>query len=194
MNELRCIIGGEEINYPYSIEEFLLLEGHLVTSKQKHARSLLQVCINTRPDIIIINNTLEGMNLLELCKNISEQKIAPILLVGKELDISGLSNILKTDVFGFLVVPFSRDNLISVVETAVSKFQYISNLEKELKDYKNQLENRVQIEKAKGLLMKFKDLSEKDAYSMMRKISMDKCMSMQRVAKAIIKNWGEGNG
>lgn len=191
MSELRCIIGGDEINYPYSIEEFIVLEGNLVVAKHNNERSLLQSIINIRPDAVIINTSLETKNLLELCKNISEQKIAPIILIGNQLETHKLSSYyIKTDVFSFLIAPINRDNFISVLEFSLSKFQQIVNLEKKVKEYEKQIEHRVLIEKAKGLIMKIKGMTEEEAYSMMRKISMDQCISMQRVAKAIIKKLG----
>lgn len=190
MNELRCIIGGNEINYPYSIEDFLVLEGHLVVAKHNNERSLLQSIINIRPDVVIINTSLETKSLIELCKNISDQKIAPIILIGNQLETYKLSSYMKIDVFSFLIVPINRDNFISVLEFSLSKFQQIINLEKKVKECEKQIEHRALIEKAKGLIMKNKGMTEEEAYNMIRKISMDQCISMQRVAKAIIKKLG----
>ncbi|KUO48882.1 MAG: hypothetical protein APF76_09535 [Desulfitibacter sp. BRH_c19] len=190
MNELRCIIGGDEINFPYSIEEYITLEGHLVVAKPKNARSLLQSVINIRPDIIIINATIQTNNIIELCKNISEQNVAPIILIANQLETSKLTSYMKTDVFNYIITPITRDNFISILEFSISKFQQINDLEKKVKEYEKQIESRVLIEKAKGMLMQRKGLSEDEAYKMMRKISMDQCLSMQRVAKAIIKKLG----
>lgn len=190
MNELRCIIGGDEINFPYSIEEYIILEGHLVVAKHRNSRALLQSIINIRPDIIIINSTIETHNILELCKNISEQRVAPIILIANQLETHKLSSYMKTDVFNYIITPITRDNFIAILEFSLSKFQQISDLEKKVKEYEKQIESRVLIEKAKGMIMQSKGLSEEDAYKMMRKISMDQCISMQRVAKAIIKKLG----
>lgn len=190
MSKLRCIVGGNEINYPYSIEEFITLEGHLIVAKHNNEMLLLQSIINIRPDVVIINTNLEAKNLLELCKNISEQKIAPIILVGNQLEAHKFSSYIKTDVFSFLIVPINRDNFISALEFSLGKFQQMISLEKKVSEYEKQIEHRILIEKAKGLIMKKKNMTEEEAYSMMRKISMDQCISMQRVAKAIIKKLG----
>ena len=190
MNELRCIIGGDEVNYPYSIEEFIILEGHLVVAKHNNERTLLQSIINIRPDAIIINTSLEAKNILELCKNISEQRVAPIILIGSQLENHKFLPYMKTDVFSFLIAPINRDNFISILEFSLNKFHQIMNLEKKVKEYEKQIENRALIEKAKGLIMKNKSMTEEEAYNMMRKISMDQCISIQRVAKAITKKLG----
>ncbi len=49
-----------------------------------------------------------------------------------------------------------------------------------------ELEARKKIEKAKGILMKEENLTEDQAYNMLRKYSMDRRISMKEVAEAII--------
>lgn len=190
MNELRCIIGGDNINYPYPVEDFLLLEGHIIVAKQKYTRQLLQSVINIKPDVIIINTSILGDSLLEICKDISEQKIGPIVVISNHFDKDTFNQLVKVDVFSYLIVPVTRDNFITSIEIAYSKFNHLVEIESKVIEQQKKIESRVLIEKAKGLLMKNKNLSEDEAYKIIRKISMDNCMSMQRVAKAIIKKLG----
>jgi len=49
-----------------------------------------------------------------------------------------------------------------------------------------ELESRKKIEKAKGILMKEQKLTEEEAYSLIRRSSMDKRVSMKEIANAII--------
>ena len=49
-----------------------------------------------------------------------------------------------------------------------------------------ELETRKKVEKAKGLLMKERGLSEQEAYDLIRKTSMTRRMPMKDIAEAII--------
>jgi two-component system, response regulator PdtaR len=49
-----------------------------------------------------------------------------------------------------------------------------------------ELETRKKVEKAKGILMKIKNINEDAAYNLMRKSSMNKRVSMKEIAEAII--------
>ena len=49
-----------------------------------------------------------------------------------------------------------------------------------------ELETRKKVEKAKGILMRHKNINENEAYNLMRKSSMDKRVSMKEIAEAII--------
>ncbi|MCK9614131.1 MAG: GAF and ANTAR domain-containing protein [Candidatus Omnitrophica bacterium] len=52
-----------------------------------------------------------------------------------------------------------------------------------------ELEARKKIERAKGILMKQKGLSEEQAYELLRKVSMNKRLTMKDVAEAIILSY-----
>ena len=49
-----------------------------------------------------------------------------------------------------------------------------------------ELETRKKVEKAKGILMKEQDLSEEEAFNLIRKASMNKRVSMKDIAEAIV--------
>ncbi|MBU1128527.1 MAG: GAF domain-containing protein [Candidatus Omnitrophica bacterium] len=49
-----------------------------------------------------------------------------------------------------------------------------------------ELETRKRVEKAKGILMSDKGISENEAYKLMRKASMDKRVNMREIAEAVI--------
>lgn len=53
---------------------------------------------------------------------------------------------------------------------------------------KEELESRKAIERAKGILMKKGNLTEQEAYALMRKYSMDKRKNMREVSEAILLN------
>ena len=72
------------------------------------------------------------------------------------------------------------------MELAISRFREFEELRKENEDLKNAIESRKFIEKAKGLLMEKEKISEADAFSKIRKISMDKRKTMREVAEVII--------
>lgn len=73
----------------------------------------------------------------------------------------------------------------AVVKIIASAFEKIV-LERKVGYLENKLEERKTIEKAKGILMKEKKLSEKDAYDMIRKESMNKRKTMKEIAEAVI--------
>lgn len=77
------------------------------------------------------------------------------------------------------------DLLITVANQAAVAIENTELLVK-TKIVQEELEARKKIEKAKGILMKQKNLTEEQAYELLRKASMNKRLTMKDVAEAII--------
>lgn len=78
------------------------------------------------------------------------------------------------------------DRIRPILETAIARFQMMSQMQSELTAAKQALENRKTIDRAKGLLIRAKGLSEEEAYQLMRKTAMDQGKRMIDVAQALI--------
>ena len=68
----------------------------------------------------------------------------------------------------------------------ISRFNAFSRLEGELEQAKTALEERKVIDRAKGILMKMKSLSEEEAYTLMRKTAMNEKKKIADIAQSII--------
>ena len=75
------------------------------------------------------------------------------------------------------------DLLLKVAQT---RFKEQQSLHKELQDTKNALEARKLIDRAKGIIMKQKSLSEDEAYKAMRKLAMNHNRRIGEIAEQII--------
>jgi signal transduction protein with GAF and PtsI domain len=80
----------------------------------------------------------------------------------------------------------SEIDLLSVIANQAAVAIENTELLVKTKIVQEELEARKKIEKAKGILMKEQSISEDDAYTLIRKLSMDKRLSMKDVADAII--------
>jgi len=72
--------------------------------------------------------------------------------------------------------------LMKVIAAAFKKM----SMRKTISLLEQKLEERKLIEKAKGLLMKAKNMSENDAFSLLRSEAMDKRKSIKDIAEAVL--------
>ena len=86
----------------------------------------------------------------------------------------------------YLIKPLREEELAPTIEMAISRFEEFTSLRRENADLKRTLESRKTIEKAKGLLMKNKGLSESEAFQMIQKKSMETRKPMIDIAEAIV--------
>jgi response regulator NasT len=86
----------------------------------------------------------------------------------------------------YLVKPFSKSDVVPAIEMAVSRFTELKQLEQEVADLSQRLETRKLVDRAKSVLQTQYGLTEPAAFRWIQKTSMDRRMSMQQVAEAVI--------
>jgi response regulator NasT len=91
----------------------------------------------------------------------------------------------------YLVKPFSITDLVPAIEVAVSRFQEIAALEREVATLGDRLEARKLIERAKGLLQAKHSMTEPEAFSWMQRAAMDQRTTMKRVAEVVLETLGD---
>jgi response regulator NasT len=78
------------------------------------------------------------------------------------------------------------DRVRSVLKTAIARFQMISQMRRELETAKQALGDRKTLDRAKGMIMRVKGVSEEEAYSLLRKTAMSQNRKVIDVAHALL--------
>lgn len=79
-----------------------------------------------------------------------------------------------------------KERVKPILDMAVSRFNAFSRLLRELADAKSALEERKVVERAKGILMKMRGLSEEDAFALQRQTAMNEKKKMSDIAQSIV--------
>ncbi len=108
-----------------------------------------------------------------------------VLITGRD-DEETLRRVAGSGAMAYLVKPVVESALLAAIELAITRYSEFVELKKENAELKNTIEVRKIVEKAKGILMQRSDISEGEAYARLRKISMDRRISMKDVAEVVI--------
>jgi response regulator NasT len=73
-----------------------------------------------------------------------------------------------------------------VLQVAIARFEQDALLRSELQQARNQLAARKRIERAKGILMAQSGLDEQSAYARLRKMAMDRGLTLEELSSRII--------
>jgi response regulator NasT len=79
-----------------------------------------------------------------------------------------------------------KDRIQSILDMAISRFNAFSQLRDELDRAKQELEDRKVVERAKGILMRERGLSEDAAYGLLRKAAMNENRRLAEVAQSVV--------
>jgi response regulator NasT len=140
-----------------------------------------------KPDLVLMDIKLgEGMDGLAAAREVMERRPCPVIMTTAYTEETYLQEAMQSHVFGYLVKPVSSRQLASAIAVARSRFREFQRLQTENSTLRDALETRKLVERAKGILMARRQLTESQAYEMMRTQSQQKSCAMRDIAQSII--------
>lgn len=186
MERTRVIIADDESLIRMDLREMLTNQGYLVVGEVGDGRSAVNLARELRPDIVIMDIKMPDMDGIEAAKLMTEERIAPVLLLSAYSQQELVQRARQAGVAGYLVKPFRESDLPPAVEVALARFSEFRAMEREVDTLQDALETRKAVDRAKGILMDTQGLSETDAFRKIQKMSMNNRKPMRAVAEAII--------
>lgn len=110
----------------------------------------------------------------------------PVILFTSDSDPEHIRAAIGAGVSAYVVDGFSPQRVKAIIEVAVARFRELQALRSELVETRSKLTERKLIERAKGILMKSRDLDEDEAYRALRKEAMARSLRLADVANQII--------
>ena len=110
----------------------------------------------------------------------------PVAMFVDQSDLSLAKSAIEAGVSAYVVDDLRPERLRPVMTAAITRFNVFRRMRDELAETKRALEERKVIDRAKGLLMKARGLSEDEAYSLLRKTAMDQGRKISEVATALV--------
>lgn len=187
----RVVIAEDETLTRMDIAEILTENGYEVVGEASDGLEALKQCREKKPDIVILDVKMPLMTGLQTAKVLSEENFLGCIIMLTAYNIKEyIQEATESSVMGYLIKPIDEDIFLSRLEMIYSTYLRLIRLKDEADGAKQKLEDRKKIEKAKGILMKNKNLSENEAYQEMRSISMKKRVSLVDLAEIIIVTGG----
>lgn len=183
----RVVIAEDEALIRLDLKEMLEEEGYSVVGEAGDGEEAVELAREHRPDLVILDVKMPKMDGISAAEKIAEESIAPVLmLTASQRDL--VERARDAGAMAYLVKPFSKSDVVPAIEMAVSRFTELKALEKEVADLSLRLETRKLVDRAKSVLQTEYGLTEPAAFRWIQKTSMDRRMSMQQVAEAVIQD------
>ena len=138
------------------------------------------------PDIVLIDLANPDRDTLEQIAVATESCERPVALFVDRTDEGLTQAALAAGVSAYVVDGLQMNRIRSVLETAIARFQIMRQMQSELDAAKRALGDRKTIDRAKGILMRQRALSEDEAYQLLRKTAMDQGRKVIDVAQALV--------
>ncbi len=168
------------------VEAGLAAAGHSRVVTLSATQNLVARIEALAPDVIVIDLENPDRDTLEQMFQVTRAVRRPIAMFVDQADRDSIRAAVEAGVSAYVVDGLRKERVQAVLETAVSRFRAFDRLRQERDDAVNALADRKVIDRAKGILMKQKGLSEQEAYGALRRNAMKHNRKIVEVAQSVI--------
>ena len=168
------------------LEDGLREAGHVHVVRLAETSHLLARIYALDPDVILIDLENPSRDVLEQMFQVSRAVKRPVAMFVDQSDAASIEAAVDAGVSAYIVGGLRKDRVQNILDLCISRFNAFSRLQDELDRTRSALEERKIIDRAKGILMKAKNLSEETAYAMLRKTAMNENKKIAEVAQSVI--------
>jgi two-component system, response regulator / RNA-binding antiterminator len=168
------------------LEEGLREAGFTGVVHISEMQSLLARIYALDPDVILIDLENPSRDILEQMFQVSRAVRRPIAMFVDQSDAASIQASVDAGVSAYIVDGLKKERIKPILDLCISRFNAFSKLQEELDRAKSALEDRKVIDRAKGILMKLKGLTEEEAYVLLRSTAMREKKKIGEIAQSIL--------
>jgi AmiR/NasT family two-component response regulator len=188
----RVVLAEDEALIRLDLKEMLEEEGYEVVGEAGDGQTAVDLAEDLRPDLVVMDIKMPGMDGLAAAERISEKRLAPVLILTAFSQQDLVQGAAQAGAMGYLVKPFQKSDVVPAIEMAVARHQERATLEEEVEDLQERLETRKLVDRAKGILMDRYAMKEAEAFRFLQKAAMDGRLRLQEVARRVVDGRLEG--
>jgi len=183
---LRIMLVDDTPERSFYLRLVLERAGYEVVSEVAEPHRLHDEVLRLSPDAIIVDTDSPSRDTLENLCMITESCPRPIVMFAHDPGRESIREAVRVGVSAYVVDGLSPGRITPIIDTAIARFEAFQAIRDELAETRTRLSERKVIDRAKGILMKEKRVSEDEAYRLLRKLAMDKSVSIGTVAEQVV--------
>ena len=185
------VVAEDEALIRLDIVEILKDQGFEVVAETDNGKTAIELAKKHHPDLVLMDVKMPIMDGITAAEEIGKEKIAPVVLLTAFSQKELVDRAVEAGAMAYVVKPFTPNDLFPAIEVALSRYEQLRTLEKEVTTIRDQFETRKLVDRAKSLLITKMNLTEPEAFRWIQKTSMDRRLSMREVSDTIIKQLSE---
>ena len=168
------------------LEDGLREAGFVGVTRLSDTTNLMRQLVSLDPDVIIIDLENPSRDVLEQMFQVSRSVSRPVAMFVDQSDSEMTNAAMDAGVSAYVVDGLKKERVKTIVDTAISRFNTFSKLRAELEEARTELADRKVIERAKGIMMHARKISEDEAYTLLRRTAMTQKKRLADIAQSVI--------
>ena len=185
--KLKIMLVDEDPGRSIILRQALSDAGYEVISMTHRGQGLLRAVELNQPDVIIVDMASPDRDTLECMHIINENQPRPVVMFSDNDDSQVIESAVKAGVSAYIVDGFNQKRVKPILDVAIARFREFQALRSELNKTRNTLAERKIIDKAKGVIMQQRGISEEKAYRLLRDMAMQHNKKLVDIAKQVIE-------
>lgn len=184
--QLRILIIDDNAIRASIIEAGLRDAGYLKVHTTQSMEGVARQIEDMRPDVIFVDLESPNRDMLENVFQLTRSVSKPIAMFVDQSDRETMEAAIDAGVSAYVVDGLRKDRVLPILDMAISRFNAYSRLRRELDEARNELATRKIVERAKGLLMRSRNIGEDEAYRLLRDTAMNQNRKIADVAESLV--------
>lgn len=183
---MRIMLVDAEVDESRSSAAELLCPDCEIVACANAEDDLLGLVAEHKPDVVIIDMDAPNRDTLESLRTVQSTIPRPMVMFTQDDDSHSIRKAIEVGVSAYVVDGIQAKRLRPILDAAIARFEQHRELVQELDKTRDQLAERKLVEKAKGLIMNMRSVTESEAYELIRKQAMKQNRKLVDVARNII--------
>ncbi len=168
------------------LEDGLREAGFTDVRRLDTTQELLRRIWQIDPDVILMDLANPSRDVLEQMFQVSRMVKRPVAMFVDQSDTAMIEASVDAGVSAYIVDGLRKERVKPILDMTVSRFNAFDRLSRELDQARSELAERKMIERAKGILMKSRGVSEEEAYALLRKTAMNEKKKLSEIAQSVV--------
>lgn len=183
---LRIILVDDDHERSAYLTSSLENADYQVVARLSAQDDLLRTVEQLDADVVLVDMDNPARDMLENCASMTAKSPHPIVLFTKQSDPQTISNAVRAGVTAYIVDGIDANRLKPILDVAIAQFKEHQKILADLDDTKTRLADRRDIDRAKSILMRLRQLDENAAYALLRKNAMTKRITLGDAARTVL--------
>ncbi|HJV94463.1 MAG TPA: type IV pili methyl-accepting chemotaxis transducer N-terminal domain-containing protein [Albitalea sp.] len=148
--------------------------------------NLVQEAVRLEPDLVVFHEASVSDALFDSATLLLATSPRPIVVFTNDPDVDKMQRALQAGIHAYEVNGYGVQRLRAVLHMAQLRFAHEQQLRKALADVSHRFEERKLVDRAKGILMRARQVSEDEAFRVLRAASMHSNQRVGQVSQQVI--------
>lgn len=183
----KVLIADDEKPVAAGLQAQLETLGYDVVAVVHDGQHAIEVCRRALPDVVLMDIEMPGLDGLSAARQIVRDPGTPVIILTAHGHANLIDQAVEDGVLYYLLKPVTSPSLHAALQVAVARAREIRVLRDNVNTLESTLRERKVIERAKGILMSRRGLSEAEAFRLLQRQSQDRRMPMAKLAESIVQ-------